>query len=357
MTELSVSGLKALAYEQFEQGHFAEAAELLEVLESRIGQQASLSNDLAVAYYRKGEHERALARFREAAELQMQAASLLTANLTDMLEGMLGRAGAPASPVNPLPHLSTSFCPLCQASDAGFSPLPDFYRENAERYGFRYFGQGEMTAQRTYFCAGCGASDRERLYAYWLVLALARKQLSRDAAVMHFAPEPGLSRWLRGQGFRHYQTADYAMAGVDYRADLMDLPFDDASLDFFICSHVLEHVRDDRQALAELFRVLRPGGAGILMVPVILGLEAIDEDPDVTGEGERWRRFGQGDHVRLYNRAGYIERIGQAGFELTLLGQDYFGACTFESLGLKPESLLYIVRRPDEGDHTGPEHA
>lgn len=37
MTELSVSGLKALAYEQFEQGHFAEAAELLEVLESRIG--------------------------------------------------------------------------------------------------------------------------------------------------------------------------------------------------------------------------------------------------------------------------------------------------------------------------------
>lgn len=353
MAELNVSVLKALAYEQFERGNFAEAAELLELLEKNIGKQSSLSNDLAVAYYRKGAYEQALARFREAAELQVRASSLLTANLTDMLEGILTRAGAPATPCTPLPHLGTSFCPLCQASDAGYLPLPDFYRENAERYGFRYFGQGEMTADQTYLCAGCGASDRERLYAYWLMLALARKQLTRDMNVMHFAPEPGLSRWLRGLGFLRYQTADYTMAGVDHRADLMDLPFEDASLDFFICSHVLEHVRDDRRALAELFRVLRPGGAGILMVPVIVGLEAIDEDPDITDEGERWRRFGQGDHVRLYNRAGYMERIGRAGFELTLLGQDYFGACTFESLGLKPESLLYLVRRPGPDDDTG----
>ena len=123
---------------------------------------------------------------------------------------------------------------------------------------------------------------------------------------MHFAPESGLSGWIKSLGFENYATSDYTMSGVDYHSDLMDLPFDDNSIDFFICSHVLEHVEDDRAALQELFRVTRRGGLGILMVPIVSGLEAIDEDPCESDVAERWRRFGQDDHVRLYNRVGFL---------------------------------------------------
>jgi len=43
-------------------------------------------------------------------------------------------------------------------------------------------------------------------------------------------------------------------------ADALDLPFDDASFDVTICSHVYEHVPDPRQMFVEIHRVLRPGG-------------------------------------------------------------------------------------------------
>ena len=43
-------------------------------------------------------------------------------------------------------------------------------------------------------------------------------------------------------------------------ADALNLPFDDASFDVVICSHVYEHVPDPVRMFAEIHRVLRPGG-------------------------------------------------------------------------------------------------
>ena len=51
------------------------------------------------------------------------------------------------------------------------------------------------------------------------------------------------------------------------RGDGLRLPFDDATFDRVICSEVLEHLRDDRTAMAELARVLRPGGTMAITVP------------------------------------------------------------------------------------------
>ena len=105
------------------------------------------------------------------------------------------------------------------------------------------------------------------------------------------------------------------MAGVDDKVDISNMwLYDNNQFDFFICSHVLEHVPDDHKALSELHRILKPGGTGILMVPIILGLEEIDEDPFETDESERWRRFGQHDHVRVYSKEGFLKRARDAGF-------------------------------------------
>ena len=87
------------------------------------------------------------------------------------------------------------------------------------------------------------------------------------------APEPCLSGNLRRAC--RYETADLAMPGVDHRADLTRLPFPDASYDAVLASHVLEHIRDDRRALREVRRVLRPGGFAALPVPVI-GLTSVE---------------------------------------------------------------------------------
>lgn len=242
-------------------------------------------------------------------------------------------------------HYST-YCPVCNKQGMPFSPLPDFYRENAEKYGYKYFGFGEMTALETYLCSVCGSSDRERLYALWLDQEIKKGMVGRGASLIHFAPEHALSQKIKSLGYFDYHTADVMMEGVDHVINLMNLPFNDNSFDFFICSHVLEHVEDDDLAIRELFRITKKGGCGILVAPIIVGLEKTIENPSIETEEGRWRYFGQNDHVRLYAHNDYVKRIKKQGFMLEELGIKHFGKHIFKRLGLKKTSILYIVQKP-----------
>lgn len=51
-------------------------------------------------------------------------------------------------------------------------------------------------------------------------------------------------------------------------ADACSLPLQDSSVDGVLSANLLEHVPDDRRALAEIFRILRPGGRAVVVVPV-----------------------------------------------------------------------------------------
>jgi SAM-dependent methyltransferase len=136
------------------------------------------------------------------------------------------------------------------------------------------------------------------------------------------------------------------MEAVDDKIDIMDMHiYKDNSVDIFLCSHVLEHVSDDRKAISELYRILKSGGWGIIMVPILLHLKDIYEDPSVTSEAERWKHFGQGDHLRTYSKEGFKGRLAEGGFRITELGIEYFGADTFEKCGIYPRSVLYIVEK------------
>ena len=81
------------------------------------------------------------------------------------------------------------------------------------------------------------------------------------------------------------------------------------------------------------------------MVPIILTIDQIDEDPEVTDSAERWRRFAQDDHVRLYSKFGFVERVKSAGFGLKQLGIEYFGESTFRQYGITDKSVLYIAEK------------
>ena len=81
------------------------------------------------------------------------------------------------------------------------------------------------------------------------------------------------------------------------------------------------------------------------MVPIILTIDQIDEDPNVTDVAERWRRFAQDDHVRLYSKAGFIKRVKSAGFRVKQLGIEYFGVSAFKQYGITRKSVLYIAEK------------
>jgi SAM-dependent methyltransferase len=240
-----------------------------------------------------------------------------------------------------------TYCPVCKKKNIAFYPLPELYRLNAERHSFFHFGKGEMTALDTYSCAECGASDRERLYAFWITNELMNNRNLTSGKTIHFAPEHSLSLFIKSlKVFDDYQTADLLMGNVNHNVDLMKLPFPAESYNFFICSHVLEHVVDDHAAICELFRITKKGGSGILMAPIFVGVPETIEDPTITDEGERWRLFGQNDHIRLYSHNDYVARIETCGFHVKQLDETYFGASVFKMLGLKRTSILYIVTKP-----------
>jgi SAM-dependent methyltransferase len=93
--------------------------------------------------------------------------------------------------------------------------------------------------------------------------------------------------------------------------DITKINREDETFDVVLCSHVLEHIPDDRKAISEIYRVLKTGGWALLQVP-ILRVET-DEDPEIQDPLEREKRFGQHDHVRACG-TDYPTRFEEAGF-------------------------------------------
>ncbi len=183
-----------------------------------------------------------------------------------------------------------------------------------------------------------------------MALALQERGLPRPGhRVLHVAPDRSLRDRLRTSPGVTYVGGDRKEPGYTYPPGTIDLdvaalPFPDDDFDLVICSHVLEHVQDDRRAMRELHRVLRPGGLAILLVPMSQRADT-DEDPTITDPEERARRFGQRDHVRLYGR-DYPDRLREAGFTVAVeRPADRLPPGQVFQLGLKRDEELVLCTK------------
>ncbi len=100
------------------------------------------------------------------------------------------------------------------------------------------------------------------------------------------------------------------VAGV-LRGDATRLPFADHTFDAVLTSEVLEHVHDDAAALAELVRVLRPGGAFAATVPSWL-----PEKINWMLSDEYHAPAVAGGHVRIYSATELRAKLRAAGLQL-----------------------------------------
>jgi ubiquinone/menaquinone biosynthesis C-methylase UbiE len=95
--------------------------------------------------------------------------------------------------------------------------------------------------------------------------------------------------------------------------DVTRIRLPDRYFDVIYCSHVLEHVLDDRRAMRELRRVLAPDGWAVFMVPITA--PTTFEDPRIISAEARERAFGQSDHVRRYG-PDFGNRLREAHFKV-----------------------------------------
>jgi SAM-dependent methyltransferase len=162
-------------------------------------------------------------------------------------------------------------------------------------------------------CPRCDSYERHRVL--WLWLRDRSGLLEERLDVLHIAPEPVFESRLRALPNLRYTGGDLSPKGDQVRVDLTDIPFPDGSFDVVICNHVLDEVPDDRLALREIDRVLRPAGRLITQTPVHLDRESTFEDPSLSAE-ERRQAFQTADDVRIYGR-DFADRLAEPGFDVT----------------------------------------
>jgi SAM-dependent methyltransferase len=188
-------------------------------------------------------------------------------------------------------------------------------------------------------CPNCGSRERHRLMHLWITEGGADKLAGKR--ILHFAPEKAFMH--RMNGAPHYETADLMQAGVTYRVDITDTKLQDAAYDVVIANHVLEHIADDRQAMREVFRLLKPGGLAVLSVPLNPSRQSTYENPAIISAAERQAHFSAPDHVRYYG-LDFADRLDEAGFRV-----ETFRATPEQEVeyGLLRDEWLYIARKPD----------
>jgi hypothetical protein len=217
-------------------------------------------------------------------------------------------------------------CPICGCSSRKFLTAGVVPRQDAR-------------------CPHCGSLERHRLL--WLFLN-ARTDLfdGRRKRVLHVAPETCLELALARRLGDGYLTADLLDPKAMVRMDITDIRYPDGHFDVIYCSHVLEHVPDDRKAMREFHRVLRDDGWAALMVPLRDG--ETHEDPSITDPEERTRAFGQPDHVRSYGR-DFPDRLVAAGFRVESIGAaEIASAAEATRMGLNGASgEIFLCRKAD----------
>lgn len=196
-------------------------------------------------------------------------------------------------------------------------------------------------------CPWCRSHDRER----HLLLYMRRTGLLAGLAgkaVVHFAPERNLSRIIAAQGPAQYVRCDLFPTEPDIRReDLLATSFEPASVDVVIANHVLEHVSDDRRAVAEIARILRPGGLAILQTPYSPLLETTWEDPGLSSPEARLQAYGQADHVRLFGRDIFARITSQGLVSRVQTHGEVMGDVAASQAGVNVREPLFLFQKPE----------
>jgi SAM-dependent methyltransferase len=191
-------------------------------------------------------------------------------------------------------------------------------------------------------CPVCWSAVRHR--AVWHFLHTHTPLFDRQPQrLFHTAPEASFQARFASMKHLDYVTADLLRTDVQLQIDITAIPLDDATFDAVFSSHVLEHVPNDRQAIHEFFRILKPGGWAVIMVPITA--DQTFEDPTITDPKERERLFGQDDHVRRYG-PDFADRLTEAGFQVERYSALAIVGAHAQEWGIFHDEPIFLCRKP-----------
>jgi glycosyltransferase involved in cell wall biosynthesis/Flp pilus assembly protein TadD/SAM-dependent methyltransferase len=187
-------------------------------------------------------------------------------------------------------------CPICGGTFSRFLPFGTDRRENV-------------------LCPSCNSLERHRLL--WFYLKERTNFFKEELRVLDIAPTKGLSEKIKSLRNINYLSIDIESPLAMRHMDITGLDLPDDSFDCVLCYHVLEHIPNDRKAISEILRVLKPGGWAILQVPLNKELKNTLEGTHIKDPQERKRLFGLEDHLRAYG-LDYQQKLIEEGFKVNI---------------------------------------
>jgi SAM-dependent methyltransferase len=204
------------------------------------------------------------------------------------------------------------YCPICNSS------LHEFVfcgTESLVSQEKQIVGAGRRKKE----CPVCRSAERDRLVYIYVKDYLHLFESKEKINILHIAPDDCLfSVFHKKINHQNYVCGDKFEEGYSYgkqtiHMDITHTDCEDNSFDLIICNHVLEHIPDDKKAMKELYRILKPGGKAILQVPISTVLAETYEDFSIKNPVDRERIFGQKNHCRIYGQ-DYGKRLEETGF-------------------------------------------
>ncbi|WP_308990856.1 class I SAM-dependent methyltransferase [Mariniflexile litorale] len=185
-------------------------------------------------------------------------------------------------------------------------------------------------------CPFCGSLSRNR--RLWDLL---NKDGNIKGKTLHFSPSRSLYRNLKKIKSIDYYSSDFENEFLaDYQFDITNINQEPEKFDTIICYHILEHIIDDKKAMTELYRVLKPNGRIYIQTPYKNG--DIYEDYSIVSLEDRLKHFGQEDHVRVYSIEGLKSRLENISFNVCIRT---FNNTTDGYFGFKsPETVLIATK-------------
>ncbi len=183
------------------------------------------------------------------------------------------------------------YCPCCERYIRKFAPFGDPIRLNAE-------------------CPFCYVMERHRLR--FLYLKKKTNFFKENLKVLDFGPEYYMQKIFMKMNNLDYISADINPKNAMLQMNITNIEFNENSFDFIFCISVIEHVVNDKKALSELFRVLKPGGCAFIEVPINYDLK---ETVELLTEQEKLHH-DKDFHVRDY-APDFFDHLKVMDFEET----------------------------------------
>lgn len=216
------------------------------------------------------------------------------------------------------------YCPCCGLHFRKFLPYGVKPRPNAQ-------------------CPRCFSLETHRLV--WLYLQEKTNIFKNNLKLLHIAPEYAFQKKLKHLPNLEYISADLKSPLAEIKMDITAIPYGDNLFNVILCSHVLEHVPDDKQAMRELYRILKPGGWAILQSALDPNLPDTLEATSSWTPQERALILGDRDHKRKYG-LDYKRGLENAGF--TVRTDNFvkrFSPKEISKYSLNPNEDIYICTK------------